>query len=355
MVTRKDIAQKANVSISVVSRALNNSGYVEAEKKKRILEIAEELNYHPNPVAMSLMERRTKQIMFYCKDLKNAFNIEVYEGMLEEAKKYGYMVVIHGNLDFESVKNMMVDGLILTNEEVTARYLENVGSRYYLPVVTASYGSPISFKKSVPMIECDLFEGCTMLLQYLWDKNHRKIAMISPYEFKTSNSRTCAWREFMKYELTDHLKEYYFGIDRKSLENDERIYRFPEEAEGADPSTTSENYFEKGMLAAELFAEQKCDATAVVAFNDEMALGFYKKMRLLGYQIPENVSVVGFDGIYARRYTDQLLTTLSLSPRLQGAKCVEVLMNILIEKKYKYITRIPLKILEGETVRDLRR
>lgn len=355
MVTRKDIAKQAEVSISVVSRALNNSGYVEAEKKKKILKIAEELNYHPNPVAMSLMKRRTKQIMFYCKDLENAFNIELYEGMLEEAKKHDYMVVIHGNLDFESVRNMMVDGLILTNEEVTSRYLEDVGSRYYLPVVTAAYGTPLSFKKAVPMIECDLFEGCNMILQYLWNRNHRKIAMISPYEFKAPNSRTHAWREFMKYELDGRLAEYYFGIDRKSLADDERIYQFPEEAQDSDRITTSENYFEKGMLAAEIFLEQKCDATAVIAFNDEMALGFCKKMRQLGYQIPEKVSVMGFDGIFARRYADQLLTSLSLNPRQQGAKCVEVLMNMINEKKYKHITRIPLKILEGETVRELRR
>ena len=76
MVTRKDIAEQAGVSVSVVSRALNNSGYVESEKKARILQIAEELGYSPNPVAMSLASRRTKQILFYCKDLRNAFNIE---------------------------------------------------------------------------------------------------------------------------------------------------------------------------------------------------------------------------------------------------------------------------------------
>lgn len=355
MVTRKDIAKRAGVSISVVSRALNNSGYVEADKKKKILQIAEELNYHPNPVAMSLMNRRTKQIMFYCKDLENAFNIELYEGMLEEAKKYGYMVVIHGNLDFESVRNMMVDGLILTNEEVTAKYLEDVGSRYYLPVVTASYGTPMSFKKAVPMIECDMFEGCNMVLQYLWVRNHRKIAMISPYGIETPNVRNYAWREFMKYELDAHLTDYFFGIERKSMAGDKRILAFPEEADNIDRAITSENYFEKGMLAAEIFLERKCDATAVIAFNDEMALGFCKKMRLLGYQIPERISVVGFDGIYARRYADQLLTSLSLNPRQQGAKCVEVLMNVINEKKYKHVTRMPLKILEGETVRDLRR
>ena len=90
MVTRKDIAERAQVSVSVVSRALNNSGYVDAKKREQILKIADELGYHPSPVAMSLMTQRTKQILFYCKDMRNAFNIEVYRGMPAAAEQQGY-------------------------------------------------------------------------------------------------------------------------------------------------------------------------------------------------------------------------------------------------------------------------
>lgn len=229
MATRKDIAQRAGVSISVVSRALNNSGYVDAEKKKKIMQIAQELNYYPNPVAMSLTSRRTKQILFYCRELENAFNIETYEGMLEAAYKRDYMVVVHGKLDFSSMRNTMVDGLILPNEGVTQMYLEGAGKNYHLPVVTTSYGSSFSFSKSVPVVESDLWEGTRMALQYLWDRGHRKIAFISPYCKEDKNSRIIAWREFMKYELGDRIGEYFFGIDRESLPNDERVLTFPEE------------------------------------------------------------------------------------------------------------------------------
>ena len=80
--TRLDIARRAGTSVSVVSRALNNSGYVAKEKKERILKIAEELNYAPNPVAISLQKRRTRQILFYCRNVDNAFNMQLYKGML---------------------------------------------------------------------------------------------------------------------------------------------------------------------------------------------------------------------------------------------------------------------------------
>ena len=64
-VTRKDIAKEAGVSVSVVSRALNNSGYVDNEKKRRILEIANRVGYMPNPVAMALQQRKTYQLLFF--------------------------------------------------------------------------------------------------------------------------------------------------------------------------------------------------------------------------------------------------------------------------------------------------
>ena len=82
-VTRKDIAELCKVSISVVSRALNNSGYVEESKRKKIIATAERLGYVPQPVAMSLQERRTKQILYYCKDLSNGYYIDMYRGMCQ--------------------------------------------------------------------------------------------------------------------------------------------------------------------------------------------------------------------------------------------------------------------------------
>lgn len=353
MATRKDIAQRAGVSISVVSRALNNSGYVDAEKKKKILQIAQELDYHPNPVAMSLTSCRTKQVLFYCKELENAYNIEMYEGMLEAADKRGYMVVVHGRLDFDSIRSIMVDGLILPNEGIAKHYLEGIGKNYRLPAVTASYGGAYFVTKSIPTVECDLLKGTQRALQYLWDKGHRKIAMVSPYCMDDGNSRIIAWKEFMQYELGNQMDQYFFGIDRKSLPDDRRVLEFPEEKEKGS-IYIQENFFEKGELAARLFLERGSNATAALCFNDEVALGFCKGMRQLGYRIPEDVSVMGFDGTYSRRYSEQQLTSLGLSPKMMGEKCVEILLDVIDCKRVKYITHVPVKILEGETVRRIK-
>lgn len=111
-VTRKTIAQLTGTSVSVVSRALNNSGYVEKSKKEAIIKAAKDNNYFPHPVAMSLQQQKTKQILFFCKDLYNAFNIELYYGMLREAGKHDYMVLINADISFEKIKQTMVDGVV---------------------------------------------------------------------------------------------------------------------------------------------------------------------------------------------------------------------------------------------------
>lgn len=352
IITRKDIAEKAKVSVSVVSRALNNSGYVEAEKRKRILEIAEEMGYHPNPVAMSLMSSRTRQILFYCKDLKNAFNIELYEGMLEAAQKQDYMMVINGKLDFRSIRNIMADGIILPNEVIAAIYLEGAGKNYYLPAVVASYGRQLTFSRALPRVNCDMWKGTEEMLQYLWDRGHQKIAMVTTYDFDNDEARILVWKDFMKYELGDQIKQYYFGINSRSLSMDRRVLDFPEEK---GDIKIPENFFEKGELGAEIFHERQTDATAVLCFNDEMAMGFCKRLRKLGYRIPEDLSVAAFDGVYCRRYSDKSLTTLAMNPRKQGSKCVEVLLDVINGKKFKYVSEIRTGILEGDTVRDIRR
>lgn len=98
-ITRKDVAEKAGVSVSVVSRVLNNSGYVDKEKKKKIIKIAEQLGYIPNPIAMALQTRRTYQIIFFCNDLTGAYYNQMYHGMTKTAKERGYHLLLQKDYD----------------------------------------------------------------------------------------------------------------------------------------------------------------------------------------------------------------------------------------------------------------
>lgn len=332
MVTRKDIAQRANVSVSVVSRALNNSGYVAKDKKEKIIEIAQELGYRSGFVLMAEKVQKTRQVIFICDELENAYNIELYEGMLEEAKKHGYMVLIQGDLDFERIPVSMAEGVILPSATIATQYVKTVGKKYSIPAVSAAFGEQIAPGKIIPIVECDLWNGASMIEEYLQKKGHRDIAVIMPFAFRSDNPRTDAWRTHIKDFLGKRIEDYYIGVDNNG--------KFT-------------NMFEQGVAAANQFLERGIKATAVIGFNDEMALGFYKRIRKLGIKIPEDLSIISYDGTYSRRYADMELTSLALNARLQGKKCMEVLWKMIQGEKYKYVTRIPLKIVEGESVKTI--
>ena len=160
------------------------------------------------------------------------------------------------------------------------------------------------------------------------------------------------WKNFTKYDLGERQREYHLGICAVEYPDDKRILEFPEEKESS--GFLSECYFEKGEVAADIFAEKKLDATAIMCFNDEMAMGFYKQITKLGYRIPEDLSIVSFDGVYCRRYGDRMITSLSMNAKKMGSKSVDVLLDMISENKTKYVTHIPFKIMEGDTVRSLR-
>lgn len=349
-VTRKDVAARAGVSISVVSRALNNSGYVAEDKKKKILEVAQEMNYVPHVVAMSLQQRRTKQILFFCKDLHNSFNIDLYYGMVEEARRRGYMALLNGNLEFDDIKQVMVDGIILQNEFLAQRYAEANGKNYYLPVVSASFGNLTTLPKAIPVIEWDLYSSMELAIDYLRKHGHRKIAYAGPYPYSDVNSRINSWKNCMKTTFGNNLEHYYLDICDVS-EVTQRDSTYGEIMVGEEKEET---FTDKGHLAADVYYKRNLDATAIVCFNDELAIGLIQELQKKGYRIPEDISVVGFDGSFSGRNFEPRITTFSPDNKNYGEKLAGLLIDVIEEKKIHYYTKQMICMSDGDTVKDLR-
>jgi len=289
-VSRKDIAKRAGTSVSVVSRALNNSGYVAKEKRDLILQLAKEMNYIFTSSTGYMGEKRTKKILFYCDDLSNPFYVELYYGMMGAAKERGYTILIDGKVSFDDVKNTLVDGIITSNQGIAQNYIEQVGKNYYLPVVSASYCDNITIQKSLPIVEVDMFKVVEMAMEYLYKYGHKKVAMGMPYQLDKKNSRTLAYLNWVKDKGEKNPEKYYIGIYKHS---------------------------------------------------PDLMKDSVKSI---------HISVMGIDGISNRKYISPLLTTIDIHPKLQGAKCVEVLLDIIEEKKYKHVNRSRIQLLEGESV-----
>ena len=320
-ITRKDVAEKAGVSVSVVSRVLNNSGYVDKEKKKKIIKIAEQLGYIPNPIAMALQTRRTYQIIFFCNDLTGAYYNQMYHGMAKTAKERGYR----------------------------------------LPTVTISFDPSAIFAKPMPSVVIENQKIINASIDYLIQKGHKKIGMLLPFDYGYANSRYKAWKERMKMEsiflgggVETNYEHYIINCGKPEEENKKKDYRYLGPYQSESEGFVYYDLFKVGYEAANLYKSSKYKATALICFNDDLAQGFIAGLQAIGLRVPEDISVMGIDGIFTRNHFKPKLTTMSIYPERQGAKCVEVLIDMLEGKKYKYMNYSPYGILEGETVKDLK-
>lgn len=353
-VTRKDIAKEAGVSVSVVSRALNNSGYVDNEKKRRILEIANRVGYMPNPVAMALQQRKTYQLLFFCGDLTGTYYNQMYHGMAREAEKKGYHVMaIMNERDFEMVKKTLADGALFPTETVAQAYAESIGKNYYLPTVTASFDPSVVFAKPMPAVIIDNRKVINTAIDYLRKKGHRKIGMALPFNEGYANLRYRYWKERMMQEIGKDYRKYILDV-QGDLNKTEK----PKNSSQKDFSCEAEwfvylDLFFIGRRAARMYKASAHKPTAIICFNDDMAFGMMEELKSLGYSVPEDVSVIGIDGLFTRERYEPKLTTIAIYPERQGAECVDVLINVLEGNKYKYMNYSPFEILEGETVKNI--
>jgi DNA-binding LacI/PurR family transcriptional regulator len=313
---------------------MSNIGYVSKEKREAVLRAAEELNYRPSPVARSLQNGQTRQILFYRGNLSSAYHLELYLGMMDYAEKQGYLVCVSGGLYIERIGELLIDGLVLPTEAyVRPEYMRYL-RKYHIPYVVIGYGEHIP--KNVYSVTVDTGLAMRKMLKYLREKGHRRIAFINGNDVRPEVSRNAAFRSIMAEMYRDRLENYILSSQKIGQE------------------AGSDVFYRIGSDAAEQFAQRKLDATAVICFNDDVAVGFYSRIVKLGYRIPEDLSVIGFDGLALGEYTSPALTSMSLKPFEHGQKCAEVILGVLQGKRPGYRHSVDFSLIERESVRIIR-
>jgi DNA-binding LacI/PurR family transcriptional regulator len=333
MANRKDVALKANVSITVVSRVMSNTGYVSKDKREAVLRAAEELNYRPSPVARSLQNGQTCQILFYRGYISSAYYLELHRGMMDYAEKQGYLVCISGDLHIERIGKMLIDGLILPTEAYARPEYMKYLRKYHMSYVVIGYGEYIP--KNVYSVTVDTGHAMREILKYLRERGHRRIAFIDGNDVRPEGPRNAAFRSMMTEIYRGRLEHY--------------VLTAPQIGQKAG----SDAFYLIGRAAAEQFVQRKLDATAVVCFNDDVAVGFYSRIVKLGYRIPDDLSITGFDGLALGEYLSPALTSMSLKPFEHGQKCAEVILDILQNKLPGYKHSVDFSLVERESVRSL--
>ncbi|CAI2766599.1 LacI family DNA-binding transcriptional regulator [Flavobacterium collinsii] len=307
--TLKQIAKELGVSVSTVSKALNDSPEISEQTKVKIKEYAKLKNYKPNVIGLNLKNRKTKTIGVIIPNILNSFFAKVFSGIEKVADKKGYNVITcisNESLEkevhtLEMLSNGTIDGFILSVSE-EAQKLEEYG--HFSDII--SDGTPIvMFDRIADGVECDKvvvddFDSALNSTQHLIDLGCKNIALISSVDNLSVG----------KLRADGYLK----ALKDNNIQINENIIL----------RTDSE---EDMKAKIDAIFEHKIDAIFALDENDSVAA--LRVSLKKGYKVPEDISIIGFaDGILASRRLSPSLTTVSQ----HGIEIGEVAAKRLIQR-----------------------
>jgi len=299
-VTIKQVAREAGVSVATVSRALNHSGPVREELRKRILAVSERLRYVPHSGARSLITRKTGTIGVVLPDIHGEFFSEVIRGMDGVSRHHGYHLLVsssHGDTAATAAlvraTRGRVDGLVVMAPDLdTDAFERDVPATRPIVVLNCRRVSA-----RFDSISIDNYGGAFAMVRHLASLGHRRIAFVKG--------------PIPNFEASERLRGFRDAIQAAGHHALEIDGDFSEEAGRA------------GALAARALRPRP---TAIFAANDSMAIGALVTLVEAGIQVPEEMAVVGFDDIPAARYVSPPLTSVHVPIAELGSRAMERLL-----------------------------
>ncbi|MED3550384.1 LacI family DNA-binding transcriptional regulator [Cytobacillus praedii] len=302
MSTIKDVANEANVSVATVSRVLNNNGYVNEDTRKKVLKAIEKLDYKPNAVARSLFKKQSKTIALIVPDIKNPFFPEIARAIEDVLNNNDYTLILcnsdeHEDKEkkyFDVMKQKYVDGVIIVTSTLAPNYIE----KNNIPIV--SLDRPIH--QSIPSVSVNNYEGAKEAVQYLKKIGCKKIAHVrGPVSVINADER-------YKGYLSEVCNEPWFNKDYIINGN--------------------YNVLETAKATMVLLSKHR-DIDGIFAGNDYMALGVLKAATQMGIRIPQDLSLIGFDGIQLCELTSPEITTMAQPIYELGESAAKLLLDMI--------------------------
>lgn len=305
----KDVARLANVSIATVSRCLNHPERVKEATRQRVLQAIEETGYSPNTLAQSFRRGKTQIIMVVLPSVGDPFFGEVMAGIRSVAVRYGYSLLINEapfhSLSPDEIGSMIVsrraDGIILlASMSPYGTEILSERSQRALPIVIGC--ETISAElASYPSIHIDNIKAATEATSHLLQLGHRRIAFITgSHDSLLTRDREKGYRQAMQASGVEVLNEW--------------IVEGQMTLAGAAEATRS-------LLGLEP------PPTAIFCANDQMAMACIHEIRSAGLDVPQHVSVVGFDDIPHAAVMQPALTTIAQPAESIGRRVMERMLE----------------------------
>ncbi|UOF88689.1 LacI family transcriptional regulator [Fodinisporobacter ferrooxydans] len=330
----KRVAQEANVSISTVSRVLNSPELVSPEKRQRVLQVIQELNYQASELARGLSSKKTQTIGVIIPRVTSFFFNELYRGIDVAVKEFGMNILLYdcdSNLErtthgFTFLVRRQVEGIIYASQFITEELYTFI-SRLGVPVILALTES---FNRKLTAFKVDEVRAAFDAVSYLIARGHHRIAMISgPLDnFVAGKTRYEGYRMALNQHNLPFLDDCVaFGGYR----------------------------YEDGHRAMRELLEKRNDTqfTALFAASDEMAIGAMRCAFDHGLSVPQDISIIGFDNLSIANMVTPKLTTVSQPFEQIGFEAVRTLIRAIsgdIHESDSSNHYLPHQIIERESV-----
>jgi DNA-binding LacI/PurR family transcriptional regulator len=297
--TIRDVAARAGVSPATVSRVFSQPDSVAPETRKKVLVAAEELRYAPNPVARSLARRRTGNLGIVVPDIANSFSAVVIKAVQQEARRDGYALFVAASDELAADEERsaralapQVDGLLLISPSASDATLRELAELVPLVVTNRLLGG-------IPAVLTESTQATGHAVEHLHALGHRDLVYLAGPDGYSNDSRAAG--------LADASAR--LGLDPVVL--------------GPFPAR-----FSSGVRAADLVLA--AGATAVIAYNDEIAAGLLNRFADRGVRVPDDVSVVGHDDTALAETVTPRLTTVRIPAAAAGASAAQMLVRHLL-------------------------
>ncbi|MBT9170163.1 MAG: Catabolite control protein A [Actinobacteria bacterium] len=305
MPTIIDVAKRAGVSKSTVSKILTDKPYVSHETREKVMKAIAELGYRPNAIARSLVRNVTKTIGLIISDITNPFFPEIVRGIEDKASEMGYNIFIC-NSDakvereeayLELLLEKRVDGIIFTSARITDTRIADL-RRHNFPFILVSRTLP---DVQTDYVVVDNRAGAYLAVEHLISLGHQRIAHITgPKDASGALDRLWGYQKAM----ADH-----------GLKTDAELVKEGDFRE------------QGGYLATKELLSLSSAPTAIFAANDFIAIGALQAINEAGLEVPEDISLVGFDNIHLAGLTRINLTTINQPRYKMGLMATEVLIE----------------------------
>jgi DNA-binding LacI/PurR family transcriptional regulator len=300
-VSIKDIAKQAGVSPSTVSRALNDHPRISDDTKLYIQQLAKEMGYVPSIIARSLVAQRSATIGVAITDLADPYYVDLMVGIEAAAEAHNYQVILssfYRDPDRElavvyDFHQRRADGIIITGSYVENAYL-SPDNNFFKPIVVIN---SLTYPYSVSV---DRVLGVKQIIEHLIALRHKRIAHVAQLR-----------------DGLDRLEGYRSALSEYNLPIDESLI------------ILCEGGIVGGVKAVPELLNNPNLPTAIFCFNDLTAIGVINALRERGYQVPQDISVVGFDDLALSAYYHPALTTIHQPSAEVGKRAVEMLVRLM--------------------------